>query len=483
MARHARKKQKTEKPSDVKGTVRPLGSGSILLDDATKDDEERRLESMLFGTAYIPGEVQADGVLVVSDEEDAPNKEYQNLLDTDLFFVDDAAGERSDADRDAHLDVRNDQSDDDASSRHSDAEGQSKDSSDAEDSPSESEDEPPTWSRRAGKGPAWEDPDDPTLQVSLAQDKRRRKLRDAASEDVVGGREYERRLRRQFEKINPTPDWAANARKGSGAKQAKRRRPASSSASSSDEEALPDLLTDTQGTLQRGKSKILDKGTLSIERLRDANLSAKAEGEIKVVQFHPSPQVPVLLTASSDRRLRLFNIDGHTNPHLQTVHVPSLPFTTALFHPGGGSVLLTGPRPFYYVYDLQSGAALRSPRGLWGTTFANSNAAAQDASMEICAFDPSGGVLAVAGRRGNVHLVDWRGGQGQVVGSVKMNAGVKSVWWGGASGTELMSLGEDSEVYVWDVGERRCVKRWKDDGGFGSHLMSGDKAGRYFATG
>lgn len=84
MARHARKKQKTEKPSDVKGTVRPLGSGSILLDDATKDDEERRLESMLFGTAYIPGEVQADGVLVVSDEEDAPNKEYQNLLDTDV---------------------------------------------------------------------------------------------------------------------------------------------------------------------------------------------------------------------------------------------------------------------------------------------------------------------------------------------------------------------------------------------------------------
>ena len=100
--------------------------------------------------------------------------------------------------------------------------------------------------------------------------------------------------------------------------------------------------------------------------------------------------------------------------------------------------------------------------------------------MEVCAFDQTGSVLAVAGRRGHVHLVDWRAGGGQVVGSIKMNAGAKSLQW---TGQELLTLSEDSEVYVWDVGQRRCVRRWKDDGGHGSQILCGDRTGQYLAIG
>ncbi len=106
--------------------------------------------------------------------------------------------------------------------------------------------------------------------------------------------------------------------------------------------------------------------------------------------------------------------------------------------------------------------------------------------MEKCAFDPSGEVLAVAGKKGYVHLVDWKSGAGQIVGSVKMNSGVKGLWWrttGGGSSAELTSLGEDSEVYIWDVGQRRCVKKWKDEGGFGSQIIGGDRSGRYLGIG
>lgn len=129
-----------------------------------------------------------------------------------------------------------------------------------------------------------------------------------------------------------------------------------------------------------------------------------------------------------------------------------------------------------------SGTAVRSPRGLWGTTFTKNNGA-KGIGMETCAFDPSGEVLAVAGRGGVIHLVDWRAGAGQVVGSVKMNAAVKSLSWAHDGSGQLLSLAEDSEVYVWDVGERRCIKRWKDDGGFGSRLMAGDRTGRHLAIG
>ncbi|KAI0735764.1 WD40 repeat-like protein [Earliella scabrosa] len=398
--------------------VEPLGAVDFSGDEVGKDEEELRLESFLFG----------------STDDLTPELPNDQSLFTGDVFVDDGHEAQ------------------------------------------------PSTSRKPS---AWTDSDDTNLEISLTADKRRRKLRDALLEDTVDGRDYERRLRRQFEKINPTPEWATKARtRIHGAAPSKRRR--SSTDSEPEEEAeesdvgLDALLAGTGSVLAGRRAKVLPHGTIAIERLRDANLSAKAEGEIKVVQFHPSPQVPVLLTASSDRRLRLYNVDGHTNPHLQTLHVPSLPFTNAMFHPSGTSVLLTGPRPFYYTYDLQSGATQRSPRGLWGTTFANSNQGAQDGSMEICQFDSTGSVLAVAGRRGHVHLVDWRAGGGQVVGNVKMNIGVKSLWW---SGEELLTLGEDSEVYVWDVGQRRCLRRWKDDGGYGSQLLGGDRAGNYLAIG
>ena len=150
-----------------------------------------------------------------------------------------------------------------------------------------------------------------------------------------------------------------------------------------------------------------------------------------------------------------------------------------MFHPGGTSVLLTGPRPFFYTYDLHTGTATRSPRGLWGTTFA-SGAGPHDGSMETCAFDASGAVLAVAGRRGAVHLVDWRAGGAQAVAALKLNVAVRALSW---AGRELLALGDDAQVYVWDVGARRCVRRWRDEGGFGSRVLEGHAAGKYLAVG
>lgn len=182
-----------------------------------------------------------------------------------------------------------------------------------EEKASDTEDiEPVASSSKARRAPAWEDPDDTNLTVSLTQNTRLRKLRDAPSDDVVGGREYERRLRRQFENINPTPDWATKARsKLNPSKQKRRRASVSSDEGSEKDERLSELLADTGGILGP-RLKKLAPGTLSIERLRDANLAAPSEGAVNAVQFHPSSQIPVLLTASKDRRLRLFNVCYHT---------------------------------------------------------------------------------------------------------------------------------------------------------------------------
>lgn len=105
--------------------------------------------------------------------------------------------------------------------------------------------------------------------------------------------------------------------------------------------------------------------------------------------------------------------------------------------------------------------------------------------MERFSFSPDGEMVAIGGRRGYVHLVDWGnnglGNGGQVVGEVKMNVAVKGIAWA-KGGRELMTLGEDSEVYVWDVGSRRCIGRWRDDGGFGAVGIATDRQEKYTAV-
>ena len=55
-----------------------------------------------------------------------------------------------------------------------------------------------------------------------------------------------------------------------------------------DEGDLDSILASSGGILARSKSGTLAQGTLSIERLRDANISARSEGAVKTLQFHPS---------------------------------------------------------------------------------------------------------------------------------------------------------------------------------------------------
>jgi len=83
MANHGRKRQKTAK--GVK-EIQPLGSSS-LTDDASKDDEERRLESILFGTKFIPRD--KNELIVVSDDDQdmqtgEGEQEMNILLDSDV---------------------------------------------------------------------------------------------------------------------------------------------------------------------------------------------------------------------------------------------------------------------------------------------------------------------------------------------------------------------------------------------------------------
>ncbi|KAK4703047.1 U3 small nucleolar RNA-associated protein 18, partial [Phenoliferia sp. Uapishka_3] len=478
------KNRRAKKPK-TDNTPAPLGS--FLPKPAfVKDESELELEEAVFGrsrTSKSNWELAEEDLLPVEDEEDDAETGLERVRDENalqkLFFVDDSTthtvastSRAPDADSEAQDSDEEDKEDDDITASTSVLK---------------------TTNRRKA---AWHDPADENLTVSLKDVKRLRKLRNDATEDIVGGPEYEGRLRRQFEKLHPAPAWAVDARRKI---MKKRARAAKESGDEDDadedksddgesddaEEEVANLFRTTGGKPKAGRRGLLKAGDIDIDRVRDANQAEVSSGNVVSVGFHPRAQV--LFSATSDRRLRLFQIDGTDNPLLQTLHVPELPITTAAFHPSGSSILLTGARPFFMSYDLQTGQVIRSPRGLLTGGLGGSDRASSGGmgGMERFAFSHDGEMLAVGGRRGYVHLVDWGSGGvgngGQVVGEVKMNVAVKGIAWQ-KGGKELLTLGEDSEVYVWDVGTRRCVQRWRDDGGFGACGLATDSRDQYSAV-
>jgi len=100
--KRSRKRQKTGKHSSAKfksrpvpinddGDFEPLGSSKRVWEDEDKDDEERRLESVLFGKPYVPSSRRRVGG--VSDEEDEgmpeadldlAGNEFANLMDSEV---------------------------------------------------------------------------------------------------------------------------------------------------------------------------------------------------------------------------------------------------------------------------------------------------------------------------------------------------------------------------------------------------------------
>ena len=209
--------------------------------------------------------------------------------------------------------------------------------------------------------PAWDDSDDERLVISLASVPQLRKLRETADDDMVNGKEYARRLRKQYERLYPAPEWAAHAT----GKAKKRRRTMdddeeSGEASSSDMDVDDDLSTQPLAKLLRdadilsrntvrgpAKRRKLQAGTIDIQRLKDV---AKAGP----VRYSWKPTAITILTVLSSLRSPRF---------------PSILHTLCFSHLGPArpsrSITSTPTRrtPIHYLHPSTS-SALRSQRPL-----------------------------------------------------------------------------------------------------------------------
>ncbi|QIW98748.1 hypothetical protein AMS68_004266 [Peltaster fructicola] len=414
----------------------------ILDGEIEKDDTEKELERLVFGDAAGLKEGFKDFNLVDDELDTIGQTGLEGLADADLFFTDVEPTEGNDQ---VNLAVQ-----------------------------------PINQNERPA---AWEDSEDERITISLASVPRLRKLRRTEAEDVVDGVEYSRRLRQQFELLNPRPEWAVEAMKSS----TRKRRKLSQEDDNSDDDAtfagddddlpsappLSALLQNASSLTRskpeaRGKKRKLRPETISIQRTKD--IPGVQPSAITSMSFHPN--YPLLLSSGPSSTLYMHHIVASppapsANPLLISLHIRGTPLTTTAFCPNDSRIFLSARRKYFHVWDLDSGQVEKI------TQVAGHEK--EQRSMEYFKISPDGKHIALQGssRKGgglvNILLASSLQWVAQV--RVESRGGIADfAWWRDSRGLAIAA--KNGEITEWSVEKQQVVARWQDEGAVGTTVLA-----------
>ncbi|KAL8727305.1 MAG: hypothetical protein Q9166_006136 [cf. Caloplaca sp. 2 TL-2023] len=333
----------------------------------------------------------------------------------------------------------------------------------------------------------WHDSDDDRVAVSLQINPRLRKLRVYEDEDIVNGREYTKRLRRQFERLYPVPQWAIQSRNKSDPTGTRIRTlnasADSSSGSSSDDEMSvgsdepsapplsqllhqPKTFLSSEQNTSRGKRKLRSE-VIDLQRTKDVGIAQASA--ITSLDFHPHH--PLLISSGPASTISLHHIaprPPNPNPLLTSLHVHSTPLNISIFQPPDGSkILFAGRRRYFHSWDLSSGRINKISR-VYGQQ-------GEQKSMERFKMSPCGRWMGLVGSRrkggGLVNVLDAHTSQWIAEVRVESKGGIADFeWWGDGEGMTV--LGKGGEAVEWDGRQKRIVGRWVDEGVVGTTVVA-----------
>jgi WD40 repeat protein len=326
--------------------------------------------------------------------------------------------------------------------------------------------------------PAWEDSDDERLTISLASVTQLRKLRASEAEDTVSGTEYAFRLRQQYLRLNPLPEWAIQAEEPP--KKRRRRSSAASDSSNASEEAdgggdletdalpLDRLLRDANAlnSSMSARAKKLRPEVIDIQRSRDI---ADAHKDITSLEFHP--EYPVLLSSSTSSLLFLHHIAPTAyptpNPMLTSTQVQQVPIRRAQFSPDGKRIFIAGRRRYIHSWDIESGIIQKTNK-IHGHQV-------ETKTWERFKLSPCGrylGLIASTRKGGgvinilNVHTMQW-------IAAARLDSrgGIANFcWW--RNGNGLTILGKGGQVGEYSMASKRFLAVWNDEGSNGGTVIA-----------
>ncbi|XP_056262279.1 U3 small nucleolar RNA-associated protein 18 homolog [Pseudoliparis swirei] len=315
---------------------------------------------------------------------------------------------------------------------------------------SEDEDEAPPPASRAA---VWVDEDDEREEEVDMTHRYRRDLIRGEAESTMTNQKLQQRMREQFQKaMGGAPSWAEKRRK-------KKKK-------DEDEEDEEEELLRRTGNFVVSSDR-LPGSVLRMKKCLHANGSRPSLDRLTTVQFHPVAQV--VMTAGLDQSVSLFQVDGKTNPKIQSIHLERFPVHRARFSRDGDTVIATGLKnKTFYLYDMREGRVtpVHTVRGL------------NEARVKEFSVCPEGGALLLTGTRGYLHLLTLK--TKEVVRSMKVNGAVVGVAFS-HDGSKVFANSEDGEVYVWDMRSSRCVNRFTDEGCVKATAIAASPNGQYLA--
>ncbi|KAI1977505.1 U3 snoRNP protein [Ophidiomyces ophidiicola] len=342
---------------------------------------------------------------------------------------------------------------------------------------------------------AWEDSDDERITVSLATNQRMRKLRVAESEDLVTGKEYSRRLRKQFVQLQPMPEWA-HPQTTRAAKRRKTGRNDTSLFADESGASGDEIDSDTEDSLsQQPLARLLQnigsltskggqdkpkgtvkfrQGVLDIQRLKD--VGGNQPSTIESLNFHP--HYPLLLSSGPASTLFLHHVSPQSlspNPLLTSLHIRRTPLRTSAFlAPSGNRIFFSGRRRYFHIWDLDTGKVEK--------VNGSADRKEEQKSMERFKLSPCGRWMGLVGttRKGGGIITVLDAKTIQWVSQVRVDSrgGVADFeWW--SDGEGMCVVGKNGEVSEWDGREKRIIARWVDEGAVGTTAIKlGGKSGK-----
>jgi U3 small nucleolar RNA-associated protein 18 len=213
-------------------------------------------------------------------------------------------------------------------------------------------------------------------------------------------------------------------------------------------------------------AETLSPGKIDIRRVSNVNRDDPNKSVVRCVEFHPTGRL--VLTAGLDKSLRIFNVDGKSNPKVQGIHLQDLPIHSAHFTNGGDAIVMTGRRGYFYRFDLGSGAVVKVQTLQCGQSV--------EKSLERCVVSPDGTRLAILGGEGRVLVVCAK--SLRQTGVLRANATCSAAAFSATNEHHMYTAGRGGNVYLWDVRRHGCVDQHADEGSVhGTALAS--SAGHY----
>nr|XP_014430082.1 U3 small nucleolar RNA-associated protein 18 homolog [Pelodiscus sinensis] len=290
----------------------------------------------------------------------------------------------------------------------------------------------------ASKKPAWVDDDDEVEEIVDMTHRYRKGMMKSDAEKKLTKEKLHQRLQEQFQRaMGGVPFWAQKHKK-------KARKNANDDDSDEDDE----LLHKTGNFVSA--SETLPRGILQMKNCLHANNDRLSDAKLTTVQFHPSAQV--VMTAGLDQSISLFQVDGKTNPKIQSIHLESFPVYKAHFSADGEQVIATSTcSKLFYVYDMMSGniVPVKQIRGM------------QEKFIRK-------------------HLLTMK--TKELIGSMKINGNAVASAFSPDS-NKIYTNSDEGEVFIWDVKSRRCINRFTDEGCLRGTCLAVSKNGQYVACG